>query len=289
MTANVYFTKNISPAGLIRAYEALGRPATGATAVKISSGEPGGHYYLDPQLIAPLVQQVHGTIVECNTAYGGPRSRTATHRKVLADHGFTAIAPTDIMDADGELGIPVHGGRHLRQDLVGSHLSNYDFMIDLAHFKGHLMGGFGGVLKNLSIGVASARGKAYIHTAGASGSFLGAAVTDQDAFVESMAEAASAVADRFGERILYIDVMNNLSIDCDCDSHPHPPKIADIGILSSLDPVALDQACVDLVYKAPGREDLVRRIEKQHGTVILQHAEELGMGSRQYQLVSLDE
>lgn len=288
----VYFTRDISPAGLVRAYEALGRKAEGRVAVKISTGEPGGHNYLKPELIGDLVRMTGGTIVECNTAYGGRRSSTEEHMKAAEEHGFTAIAPVDIMDAEGDMRIAVRDTTHIKYDLVGGHLADYDFMINLAHFKGHAMGGFGGVLKNQSIGIASAAGKAYIHTAGKTDdvALLWGNVAEQDAFLESMAAAAQGVADMFGERIVYINVLNNLSVDCDCDSSPEDPCMPDIGIMASLDPVALDQASVDMIYSstAEGRADLIGRMESRHGIHTVEHAEKIGLGSRKYVLVDLD-
>ena len=287
----VYMTRDISPAGLDAVYEALGRKAEGKVAVKISTGEPGGNHYLKPALIGALVQKIGGTIVECNTAYGGGRAATADHLKAAEQHGFTAIAPVDIMVADGEVALPVVGGTHLKADFVGSHFPDYDFTVVLSHFKGHAMGGFGGALKNISIGIASSAGKAWIHTAGKTKTDLWNNLPEQDAFLESMAEAAKAVADHCGERILYINVMNNLSVDCDCDAHPAAPQMGDIGILASLDPVALDQACVDLVYASedPGKVHLIERMESRHGIHTVEHAEALGVGSRTYELVDLDE
>lgn len=293
----VYMTKDISPEGLVKVYEALGREAKGRVAVKISTGEPGGHNFLQPALIADLVKKVDGTIVECNTAYGGRRSTTEEHLKAAREHGFFDIADVDIMDSEGEIHIPVKDSTHIKYDIVGSHLANYDFIINLAHFKGHAMGGFGGVLKNQSIGVASANGKAYIHTAGVvqTPEELWGHIDNQDGFLESMAAAAQAVHDYFGngERILYINVMNNLSVDCDCDAHPADPKMKDIGILSSLDPVALDQACLDLVFSVkPSDGDdngpLIERIRSRHGTHTVDYAEQIGLGSRKYTLKSID-
>lgn len=283
--STVLMTNDISADGLMKIYEALGRKAEGRVAVKISSGEPGGHHYLSPDLIGPLVKAVNGTIVECNTAYGGGRADTASHQRVMQDHGFAAIAPVDIMDAEGTMSIPITGGKHLKEDVVGSHFANYDFVVNLAHFKGHAMGGFGGVIKNQSIGMASTAGKCLIHTAGASSTSPWGG--DQDAFLESMAEAARGVADHFGENILYINVMNHLSVDCDCDGSPAAPTMQDIGILASLDPVALDQACVDLVYAAPDGKDLIERMESRNGIHTLEHGEEIGLGSRKYSLVTL--
>ncbi|MDE6374174.1 MAG: DUF362 domain-containing protein [Alistipes sp.] len=286
----VYMTHDISPAGLDAVYEALGRKAEGKVAVKISTGEPGGNHYLKPALIGDLVKKIGGTIVECNTAYGGGRAATADHLKAAEAHGFTAIAPVDIMDADGEIALPVVGGTHLKEDFVGSHFSDYDFTVVLSHFKGHAMGGFGGALKNISIGIASSAGKAWIHTAGKAKTDLWNNLPEQDAFLESMAEAAKAVADHCGDRILYINVMNNLSVDCDCDSHPAAPQMGDIGIFASLDPVALDQACVDQVYASedPGKVHLIERMESRHGIHTVEHAAVLGVGSREYTLIDLD-
>ncbi|MDF2884240.1 MAG: hypothetical protein K0R54_4807 [Clostridiaceae bacterium] len=285
--AVVYMTKDISAEGLMAAYEALERKPEGKVAVKISSGEPGGHYFLSPNLIAPLVQSANGTIIECNTAYGGGRADTESHRHVVEDHGFTAIAPVDIMDAEGSMSIPVAEGKHLKEDMVGSHFADYDFVINLAHFKGHAMGGFGGVLKNMSIGIASSMGKSLIHTAGKETTGFGIN-TPKDDFLESMAEAAKAVSDYKNGNIIYINVMNNLSVDCDCDSHPAKPEMADIGILASLDPVALDQACVDLVYAAPDGTALIERMESRHGIHTVEHAEEIGLGTRNYDLYTID-
>lgn len=288
----VYFFKAITPENLVKIYEALGREAHGKVAVKLSTGEPGGHNFLQPALIADLVRRVGGTIVECNTAYGGGRADTRNHLKAAADHGFTAIAPVDIMDAEGDVALPVLGGRHLTHDLVGKDFLNYDFTIILSHFKGHAMGGFGGAIKNMSIGIASSRGKALIHSAGAStdANKVWGSLPAQDDFLESMAEAAKAVADHCGERIVYISVANNLSVDCDCDSSPEDPKMGDIGILASLDPVALDRACTDLVRASDdhGKIHLIERIDSRHGMHTLDYAEALGMGSQRYELVTLD-
>lgn len=285
----VWFTRTISPEALVRIYEVLGREAVGKVAVKLSTGEPGGDNYLKPALIGNLVKRVDGTIVECNTAYGGGRAATADHLKAAADHGFTAIAPVDIMDAEGEVALPVRGGKHLKEDFVGSHFPDYDFTVVLSHFKGHAMGGFGGAVKNISIGIASSSGKAWIHTAGKTKSDLWNNLPPQDDFLESMAEAALAVADHCGENILYINVMNNLSVDCDCDAHPEPPRMGDIGILASLDPVALDKACVDLVYASPdeGKVHLIERMESRHGIHTLEHGAQIGLGSLDYELVEL--
>jgi len=284
----VYMFKAIDSENLVKIYEALGREAIGKVAVKLSTGEPGGHNFLQPALIKDLIQKVDGTIVECNTAYGGGRANTESHRKAAEDHGFTTIAPVDIMDAEGEIELPLTGGKHLKHDIVGSHYLNYDFTIILSHFKGHAMGGFGGAIKNMSIGIASSNGKRYIHSAGASTTSWGS--PEQDDFLESMAEAAKAVADHCGDKILYISVANNLSVDCDCDSSPEDPKMGDIGILASLDPVALDRACTDLVRASEdhGKIHLIERIDSRHGMHTLDHAETIGLGIQKYELIKLD-
>lgn len=285
--SEVFMTKDISSEGLMKVYEALNKKPTGKVAVKVSTGEPGGHNFLSPDLIKKLVTDVNGTIVECNTAYGGSRANTAMHMQVAKDHGFAAIAPIDIQDAEGSISLPIKNGKHLTENLVGSHFKNYDFYVVLSHFKGHAMGGFGGAIKNISIGIASSEGKALIHSAGKSRTnpWGGA----QNPFLESMAEAAKTVSDELDGNILYINVMNRLSVDCDCDSNPAEPDMHDIGILASLDPVALDKASVDLVYAAPDGKSLIERIESRNGTLTLKHAEEIGLGSQQYNLVSVDD
>lgn len=282
----VYFTREITPEALQRVFDELGTTVKGNVAVKLSTGEPGGRNFLSPDLIRDFVQGLDATIVECNTAYGGPRSTTESHLQAAADHGFTAIADVDIMDADGSLSIPVEGGTHLTENLVGAHLENYHYVVSLAHFKGHAMGGFGGAVKNCSIGIASREGKMLIHSAGTSTTGWGNPA--QDDFLESMAEATKAVYDHMGGYMAFINVMNNLSVDCDCDSHPAEPDMADIGILASMDPVALDQACVDLVYAAPDGASLIERMESRNGAHTLEHAEAIGLGSRTYRLIDLD-
>lgn len=286
----VYMFTKISAENLVKIYEALGREATGKVAVKLSTGEPGGHNFLQPALIKDLVKKVNGTIVECNTAYGGGRADTENHLKAAKEHGFTAIAPVDIMDADGEVALPVKGGKHLKEDFVGSHYLNYDFTIILSHFKGHAMGGFGGAIKNMSIGIASSGGKAWIHSAGKTKGDPWGNLPPQDDFLESMAEAAKAVADHCGDKILYISVANNLSVDCDCDASPEDPQMGDIGILASLDPIALDKACTDLVRASEdhGKIHLIERIDSRHGMHTLEYGEKLGIGSQKYELVKLD-
>ena len=285
----VYFTSDITAEGLVKIYEALNWTPTGKVAVKISTGEPPASNYLRPELIGDLVQLLDGTIVECNTAYGGSRSRSAMHKQVAADHGFTAIAPFDLLDEEGEVEWPVTGGVRLDRAIVGSHAENYSDWVILSHFKGHQMAGYGGAIKNVAIGMSSPSGKVYVHTAGTktSGSIW---YSDQDAWIEALPEMVSGVVDHVGaDHIIYINVMNRLSVDCDCNGYPAEPDIHDIGILASTDPVALDQACIDLVYQAEGNASLVRRIEQQHGIHALEHGEEIGLGSRTYELVSIDQ
>ncbi|RJP62773.1 MAG: DUF362 domain-containing protein [Ignavibacteriales bacterium] len=287
----VYFSRDINPAALIKLYNTLNRKLPGKVAVKISTGEPGGHNFLSPDLIKDLVQSVNGTIVECNTAYPGKRSNTSDHKKAAEDHGFTAIAPVDIMDEEGSISLPFEKGINIKEDFVGSHFKNYNSFIILSHFKGHAMGGFGGAIKNMSIGIASASGKMWIHTAGVTdktSELAKAFTTDQNKFLESMAEAAGAIMNSLGENIVYINVMNRLSVDCDCDSNPKDPTMADVGILASLDPIALDQACVDLVYKAHDGHDLIKRMEEKNGIHTLEHAEKMDLGNRKYDLVNID-
>lgn len=285
-TSVVYMTENISSDSLIAIFDALGAQIEGNVAVKLSTGEPGSNY-LRTDLIGDLVQSFdHPTIVECNTAYGGQRASTAMHYQVAEDHGYTAIADVDIMDEEGSMTLPVSGGTHLSENYVGSHFANYDYYVVLSHFKGHAMAGYGGAIKNISIGIASSEGKAHIHSGGTGGSMWSG---DQDAFLESMAEAGKSVADYLDGNILYINVMNRLSVDCDCDSSSAEPDMHDIGILASFDPVALDQACIDLVYSAEDGASLIQRIESRNGLLTLEHAQEIGLGSRTYQLVNIDE
>lgn len=285
-TPTVYMTRDISPAGLMAVYEALGAELPEENvAVKISTGENGSNY-LRPELIGDLVQAVNGTIVECNTAYGGDRANTAYHMQLAEDHGYTAIADVDIMDADGSMTLPVNGGSRITENYVGSHFADYDYYVILSHFKGHAMAGFGGAIKNISIGIASSDGKAHIHSGGTGGSMWGG---EQDAFLESMAEAGKSVSDYMNGNMLYINVMNRLSVDCDCDGSPAEPDMHDIGILASFDPVALDQACIDLVYSAEDGASLIERIESRNGLLTLEHADEIGLGSRVYNLVNIDE
>ena len=290
----VYFTSDISPEGLVKIYEALGVKEFGRVGVKISTGESSKSYHLRPAFIKDLVDKVGGTLIECNKAYGGNRMSTADHRKAIAERGFDKIAKVDIMDEEGDMQIPVVDKTHIQYDIVGTHIANYDFVINLAHFKGHVMGGFGGVLKNQSIGFASTRGKFNIHSAGETSSHW--VTAEQDAFLESMAAAAQAVHNYFkqeGKDIVYIDVMNNMSVDCDCDGSPAAPKVKDIGILASTDPVALDKACLDLVFghvdaKGDDAKPLQERINRQHGTHIVDYAVKIGLGTDKYNLVNID-
>lgn len=292
--SKVYFVKDITPENLVKIYHALGKEAKGKVAVKISTGESAQSNHLRPELIENLVKEVDGTLVECNTAYGGNRSTTANHRRAIEERGYGKIAPVDIMDEKGYIDIPVADTKYLKYDRVGSHIVNYDFLINLAHFKGHAMGGFGGVLKNQSIGIASSEGKALIHTAGEYDDPKDAFKLHrgQDAFLESMAAAAQAVHDYFKGNVIYINVMNNLSVDCDCDGHPHAPEMKDIGILASLDPVALDKACLDLVFNhqstaGDNSAPLVQRIDSRHGTHTVDHAAAIGLGSLSYDLIDI--
>lgn len=282
----VYMSTEINPSGLVAIYEALGVSPTGKVAVKLSTGEPGGKNFLQPDLIKDFVQTVQGTIVECNTAYGGSRSRTDDHYQVAVEHGFTAIADVDIMDEDGSISLPIRNGRHLSENQVGSHFDDYDFFVSLAHFKGHAMAGFGGAIKNVSIGIASSSGKSLIHSGGTSTTGFGSG-TPQDTFLESMGEATKSLVDRLGSNIVYINVMNNLSVDCDCSSNPAPPDMEDIGILASTDPVAIDQACIDLVYAASDGQSLIRRIESRNGLHTIDYAETIGVGTKAYELIEI--
>ena len=294
--SKVYMTREISPEALVRIYKALGRPADGhRVAVKISTGEAGNPNYLKPTLIRNLVDSVHGTIVECNTAYGGKRNTFYAHWQTVHEHGFDSIAPVDLMDEEGQMKIPVRDRRHIKYDIVGNHLPRYTYMINLAHFKGHPMGGYGGALKNASIGVASADGKAYIHSGGKQDVVEGLwqNIAEQDVFLESMAAAAQGVADYFGDNIVYINVMNNMSVDCDCVAHPADVELADYGILASTDPVALDKACCDIIFNmtaSDGNDNapLKERISSRHGLHTIDHAEAIGLGSTNYEIVNLD-
>lgn len=296
-TPKVYFTSEISPESLLSIFRALGVEPKGNIAVKISTGESSQSNHLRPELIGLLVKNVGGTLVECNTAYGGNRSNTASHRRAIEQRGYGEIATVDIMDEEGSMILPMQDTKWFAENLVGSHLANYDFLINLAHFKGHAMGGFGGVLKNQSIGIATPDGKTRIHTAGAYSDprYVFQQPHGQDAFLESMAGAAQSVHNYFKSKngIVYINVMNNLSVDCDCDGHPSAPQMKDIGILASLDPVALDKACLDLVYNhepttGDNSRPLIQRIDSRHGTHIVDYAEQIGLGSKSYELLEVN-
>lgn len=290
--SKVYYCPRITADNLVGIYDALGREAKGRVAVKLSTGEAGNPNHLSVDVIKKLVHKVDGTIVECNTAYDGRRNNTPDHLQTAAEHGFTAIAEVDIMDEAGDMALPVRNGRHLKENFVGRNWRNYDFTIILSHFKGHPMAGFGGALKNVAIGMASAEGKAWIHTAGQSKAVPidWEKIPPQNDFLESMAEACESVFDVAGENILYISVANNLSVDCDCVAEPEKVMMSDIGILASLDPVAPDRACVDMVYASPdhGKMHLIERMESRGACRLLDYAEELGLGSQKYEIVNVE-
>ncbi|MBR1875008.1 DUF362 domain-containing protein [Candidatus Saccharibacteria bacterium] len=294
MASKVYFTKEITPESLKKIYDALGVKLTGKIGVKVSTGEKGAKNYLKADLIGPFVKELNGTILECNTVYAGARNFADEHLEVAKEHGFTSFADVDIMDADGEIRIPVKNGKHLKYDLIGKNWDNYDSYINLAHAKGHMMGGFGANLKNQSIGIASRNGKAYIHSAGHTEDpdECWRDQHEQIDFIESMAEAATAVADyvkEYGKQIISITVMNAISTSCDCDVNQDDPVMADLGIVASLDPVANDQAFIDMVWKStdPGTEKLKERIDSRLGREILPYAESLGLGSCEYELIEI--
>ena len=287
MKPTVYFTRDLTPAAMLRLYGALGVKLEGKVAVKIHSGEPGNQNFLRPDFMKPMIDHVGGTIVECNTAYNGGRNTTHAHKITMERHGWLSAAQVDIMDETDDIELPIPGGKVIQKNFVGAHLAAYDSLLVLSHFKGHPMGGFGGALKNISIGIASSRGKQYIHGAGDMEKFWDA---DHDSFLEAMADAAWSIHNRFQGRIAYLNVMKNMSVDCDCCAVAADPKIGDIGILASLDPVALDQACLDLVYASqdPGKADLIERIESRNGVHTIEAAAALGIGSREYELATLD-
>lgn len=289
--AKVYFTSKIETESLIKLYKKVNRKLEGKVAVKIHSGEPDGNNYLKPEFMKDIVKYLNGTIVECNTAYKGRRFKTEDHMKVLEEHGFTKIAPVDILDGEGTIKLPIDG-KYLKYNIVGSHLNNYDSILMLSHFKGHPMGGFGGALKNMSIGLASSGGKALIHTAGKTDDtdIVWKNTPKVELFMESMAEADKTIMDKFKDKIVYINAVVNLSVDCDCVSHPEDPCMEDIGILASLDPVALDKACLDLIYNSndKGRDHFIERVETRKGPLILDYAEKLGLGTKEYDLINID-
>ena len=288
MSATVYFSRTITPEKVLEMYRLAGRELTGKVAVKVHSGEEGNQNFLTPAFWKPMVDAVNGTIVECNTAYEGARNTTGKHRALMEKHGWVKNFPVDLLDAEGpDMELPISDGKRIKKDFVGKKMANYDSMLVLSHFKGHPMGGYGGALKQLSIGCASSYGKAYIHGAGEPEKLWTA---DHDSFLESMADAASAVAGYFEGKIVYVNVMKNMSVDCDCCAVAEDPCMKDIGILVSLDPVAIDQACLDLVYASddPGRDHLIERIESRHGVHTIEAAEALGLGSREYTLKEID-
>lgn len=289
--AVVYFCPRISADNLVKVYQALGREAKGRVAAKLSTGEAGNPNHLSVDVIKKLIHLTDATIVECNTAYEGKRCNVPDHMQTAAEHGFTAIAEVDIMDGEGDIALPVRNGKHLKQNFVGKNWKNYDFTMVLSHFKGHPMAGFGGALKNVAIGMASSEGKAWIHTAGKSKDVPvdWENVPPQNDFLESMAEACESVFDKAGDNILFISVANNLSVDCDCVANPETVHMEDIGILASLDPVALDRACVDMVYNSSdtGKSHLIERMESRNATHILDYAEQLGLGTQKYKIVEV--
>lgn len=287
--SKVYFTKKVTSESLVNIYEQLGIELKGNVAVKLHSGEQGNRNFLKPEYVKPLIEKVGGTVVECNTAYEGARNTTEKHKKLMADHNWTKYFDVDIMDSTGpDLELDIPNGIQIKKNYLGKNIANYDSMLVLSHFKGHAMGGFGGALKQLSIGCASGYGKKYIHGAGnADGNYFS---TEQISFVKSMGDAASSVHKYFNSKIAYINAMINISVDCDCDKNASLPCMKDIGILASLDPVALDQACVDLIYNSedPNKDKLIQRIEDKKGIYIIETAEKLGTGSREYELITID-
>lgn len=287
MPSKVYFTRNIAPESVLKLYEACGLELSGNVAVKLHSGEKGNQNFLPPEFWRPMIEHVHGTVVECNTAYPGSRNTTAAHWQTMRDHGWSDAFTVDIMDEEApDLQLLIPNGKVIQKNYVGKHLTRYDSLLVLSHFKGHPMGGFGGALKQLSIGCASSAGKANIHGAGKPEEMW---TTEQNAFLESMADAAESVVKLFDGKIVYINVMKNMSVDCDCCAVAEDPCMKDIGILASLDPIAIDQACLDLVYASddPGRDHLVERIESLNGIHTVEAAAELGFGSREYELIEL--
>jgi len=290
--AKVYFIRDITPENIIEAYEAVGKKLTGKVAVKMHSGEQGNQNYLRPEFVKDVINYVNGTVVECNTAYEGARNSTEKHKKLIEEHDWNKYFPFDLLDEEGpdmELDIP--NGKILKKNYVGKDLANYDSLFVLSHFKGHAMGGFGGALKQLSIGCASSAGKTLIHTAGVTNdqTKLFANLPEQDRFLEAMADAAASVVDYFKGNAVFVNVMKNISVDCDCDGNASAPCMKDVGILASADPVAVDQACLDLVYNStdPGKDKLIARIESLHGVHTVEAAADLGVGTREYELIEL--
>ena len=292
--SKVYFIREITPENIIKAYEALGKNLEGNVAVKMHSGEQGNQNYLRPEFVQDVIHHVNGTVVECNTAYEGARNSTEKHKKLIEEHEWNKYFPFDLLDAEGpDMELEIPNGKVLKKNYVGKNLANYNALLVLSHFKGHAMGGYGGALKQLSIGCASSRGKTLIHTAGVTDDqkVLFQNLPEQDRFLEAMADAAKSVVDYFKGNAVYINVMKNISVDCDCDAHASAPCMQDIGILASLDPVAVDQACLDLIYQSndPGKDKLIERIESRHGVHTIESAYDLGVGNREYELVQIDE
>ena len=288
--SKVYFTKEITPESVIEMYNKLGIKLPGRVAVKLHSGEKGNQNYIKPEFVKAIVDYVNGTVVECNTAYGGARNTTKKHKELIKEHGWTKYFNVDLMDAEGpDLMLEIPNGKVIKENFVGKNLKNYDSMLVLSHFKGHPMGGFGGALKQLSIGCSSSEGKAWIHSAGKTKdqNILWDNLPEQDRFLEAMADAASSIVNYFKDKIVFINVMCNLSVDCDCCAVAEDPCMKDIGILASLDPIAIDQACIDLIYnsKDPGRDHFVQRVERQHGIHTIEAASKLGFGTREYELI----
>lgn len=287
MKSKVFFSKEITPQKVLEIYKQLNQELPGKVAVKVHSGEKGNQNFLKPDFWKPVINHVNGTVVECNTAYNGARNTTEKHKKLMEEHDWTKFFDVDILDAEGpDLELNIKNGKAIKKNYVGKNIVNYDSMLVLSHFKGHPMGGYGGAIKQLSIGVASSYGKGYIHGVGNPDDFWN---SDHDMFLESMAEAASSVVDYFNGNILYINVMKNMSVDCDCCAKAEDPCIADIGILASHDPIAIDQACIDLVYACsdPGKPHLIERIESRNGIHTIERASELGYGTREYELIEV--
>lgn len=284
--SKVYFSRELTKENVVNMYKKLGVDLKGKVAVKVHSGEDGNQNYLKPEFLEDIVKCVNGTIVECNTAYEGMRNTTEKHKELIKKHGWTELFDVDIMDAEEEMELDIPNGKVIKKNFVGKHLENYDSMLVVSHFKGHPMGGFGGALKNISIGIASSHGKAYIHGAGVPENLWTA---EHDLFLESMADADKSIVDYFGDNIAFINIMCNMSVDCDCCAVAEDPCMKDIGILASLDPVALDQACVDLVYNSddPGKDHLIERIESRNGTHTIDAAYELGVGNKEYELIEV--
>lgn len=286
--SKVFFTSEITPENMIKMYNALGVKSEGNVAVKVHSGEVGNQNFIRPEFMKPIIDYVNGTVVECNTAYEGKRNTTEKHKETMELHGWNSVANVDILDESGDMELPINGGKHLKTNYVGKNMDKYDSMVVLSHFKGHPMGGFGGALKNISIGLASSHGKAYIHGVGKPEELWTA---DHNSFLESMADASKSIMEYYKDKIVFINVMCNMSVDCDCCAVAEDPKIGDIGILSSTDPVALDQACLDLVYssKDPGKSHLIERIESRNGVLTVKAASELGVGNRDYDLIVIND